>query len=396
MSMPPILRALSSVGLCAGLLGLSLTALGDDKQEAEKHFDAGTELMKVEDFDGALAEFEASVEIFPSRAALFNLGNCLKAMHRYGEALDAFERLEQEFGDRLDEEMKQALARQREEIHSVIAELSVRADRADATIAIDGEKVGTTPIDKPFILGPGKHEIAVSLDGFETAVDEVKLVAGQHEVLMFKLVRAHAVLVINTDVSGAEVFVDGAREGETPLVDPIPLTEGEHFVRVSREGYEEIEREISVEPGEKLTLDFGLRRIGGAGGSVDGGPRPSPLFWVGFSTTLVCGLAAGALWIAASVEYEEFKIDRADYNELKNPDSLSYDPVEADVEYRALSQVADVIERRGRMALGFGIGAGALAVATTIILIVDLKKGDPEEPHEVAFTVVPNGLVIAF
>ena len=41
-----------------------------------------------------------------------------------------------------------------------------------------------------------------------------------------------------------EVFVDGARMGETPLEDSIPLSVGEHFVRVTREDYEDIEREI--------------------------------------------------------------------------------------------------------------------------------------------------------
>jgi len=392
--MPLTCRALVATALCSGLVCAAAVAHGDDKKAAEKHFDAGTELMRTENFEGALAEFEASVEIFPTKAAMFNLGNCLKAMHRYSEALDAFDRLEQEFGKRLGKEMRHAVARQREEIHAVIGELSVRVDRADATVKIDGERVGTTPFDEPFLLGPGTHEVTVSLYGFETVVEEVRLNAGQHEVVLFKLERAQAKLSVLTDISGAEVFVDGAAMGETPLTEPIPLVEGEHFVRVVCEGYEDIEREISVEPGERLTLDFGLRPLDAAG--AGGGSRLSPLFWIGFSTTLATGLVGGALYIAASVEYDEFKIDRGDYNELKNPDSPLYDPAEAQVEYNALSKVGDGIEKRGRLALGFGIAAGTLAIATTVILIVDLKRSEPEEPDDVAFVLGPSGLAVIF
>jgi len=382
-----------------------------DKKEAQKHFRSGTELMKVEDFDGALAEFEQSVALYPTKNGLFNLGNCLKALHRYGEAIETFERLDREFGRQLDAEMRDALERHLDDIRSVIARLQVQVDRAGATVRLDGEEVGKSPLTESLIVGPGEHRLEVSLDGFDAAERDVTIVSGDHRLEKFKLERATARLTVTTNVAGATVVVDGEEVGATPLGEPISVAEGDHVVRVVHDGYEEMDRSIAVEPGEKLTLDFSLVPSGETGAKPEAevadaegsAPVPeeerrlSPLFWVGFSTTLACGLAAGGMWIAANSEYEKFKKEGDAYEVMQGLPPEAYDEQAVWDKYQDLKDQAGTIERRGKIATGLGIAAGALALATTAVLIIDLAGGDDEEePGDVAVTPTPSGLVVSF
>lgn len=121
------------------------TAHADNRQEAEKHFRAGVSLQKVEDFEAAIAAFESSLRLYPTQSALFNLANCLRATHRYGEALKALEQLDRDYGDQLDVEMRSAVDRQLEELRNLSASLVVQVEQSGAEIWIDGNLVGRSP-----------------------------------------------------------------------------------------------------------------------------------------------------------------------------------------------------------------------------------------------------------
>jgi len=73
------------------------------------------------------------------------------------------------------------------------------------------------------------------------------------------------------------VVVDGAQRGVTPLKTPIPLDVGIHTVRLSRDGFETIERPISVIAGKKRSFDSGLRPLLDAGTLVVSEANGEPL-----------------------------------------------------------------------------------------------------------------------
>lgn len=67
-------------------------------------------------------------------------------------------------------------------------------------------------------------------------------------------------LLIEVDVAGAVVEIDGKNVGTTPLAGPIEgLKPGAHTVVVRREGYSEFQKEITIRPFEtpKLKLELG-------------------------------------------------------------------------------------------------------------------------------------------
>ena len=87
------------------------SALADAKADAEKQFRAGVSLQKVEDFEAAISAFEGSLRLYPTKGAWFNLANCLRATHRYPEALTALERLQRDFGSELQDPMRSTVER---------------------------------------------------------------------------------------------------------------------------------------------------------------------------------------------------------------------------------------------------------------------------------------------
>ena len=163
------------------------TARADDKTDAESQFRAGVSLQKVEDFESAIAAYDSSLRLYPTKSALFNLANCLKATHRYVEALEAFERLEAEYGPTLDESMRGPAEIQRAELRNLIGTLRLRVVPSGAEVLIDGLAVGHSPLPAPLRLGLGDHEIHVRLEGFEPLRRTLNVAASESVELELEL-----------------------------------------------------------------------------------------------------------------------------------------------------------------------------------------------------------------
>jgi hypothetical protein len=77
-------------------------------------------------------------------------------------------------------------------------------------------------------------------------------------------------VTIVVDTAGATVTVDGEPAGQAPAVS-VSLDPGKHTVVVTKDGYESVERPISVSPGVASTLTIGLLASGGNGTSAGEG-----------------------------------------------------------------------------------------------------------------------------
>lgn len=69
-----------------------------------------------------------------------------------------------------------------------------------------------------------------------------------------------ATLALRSDPDGAIVTLDGEVAGTTPI-DSMPVIPGKHVIRVSREGYIAIEREVTFVEGVNEELDFSLEKL---------------------------------------------------------------------------------------------------------------------------------------
>ncbi len=191
------------------------------------------------------------------------------------------------------------------------AAIVVRADHLaarGAQIRVDGQLAGRVPARVE--VAPGRRLVEVEADGFLTSARWVELEAGGSETLDVRLEERlpdlGSILVV-TDVSGAEVLVDGESRGHTPRVVE-GLTPGEHRVEVVAPTGARVERTVEVRVDAREIVSVELAEQPPPAGSaavvttppgatvlVDGEPR-------GVTPVVVEGLSPGAHIVDVSLE----------------------------------------------------------------------------------------------
>ncbi len=136
------------------------------------------------------------------------------------------------------------------------AEVQLESSPSGATVMVDDEIVGATPILAEILQG--QRRVELSLEGFKTARLVTDIVAGTRLTPdVFELEPNDGKLVLASRPEGVVVSVNGRYYGSTPielvLASGIPLK-----VRLSRPGYQEAGKTLELEPDEErqLTVDM--------------------------------------------------------------------------------------------------------------------------------------------
>ncbi len=143
-----------------------------------------------------------------------------------------------------------------------VGALRVTSDPDGATVLLDGKEIGKTPLLYPNVP-PGKHTISLRLAGYVSAEREVQIERAQASEAQFSLERQTRAVRVVSDPAGAEVTWDGQPLGKAPaVVTKAPV--GTHTVRLVLAGYDEVEQEVQIEPGDKpAELTIALARMVG-------------------------------------------------------------------------------------------------------------------------------------
>lgn len=72
-------------------------------------------------------------------------------------------------------------------------------------------------------------------------------------------------LVVQVDQPGTRVIVDGSRLGDSPLPAPLRLDAGAHVLRLSRDGFQVTEQQISIAPRRRKSVVVSLAPLRGVG-----------------------------------------------------------------------------------------------------------------------------------
>ena len=150
-----------------------------DPAEAQRHFELGLTLMQSGHWDGALVEFNLSLALFRTRSALFNRAMCLKQLNRPVEALATLREWRDEFAGVAREEERRAVDEAEADVRQYLGELLVVVNLSGATVTIDGELAGRTPIEDPIPVAVGHHDVEATREGYEPA--RVTVAVGSRE-----------------------------------------------------------------------------------------------------------------------------------------------------------------------------------------------------------------------
>jgi len=144
--------------------------------------------------------------------------------------------------------------------------LKVVSPVPEAVVYVDGENVGQVPQTRE--IPAGDHFVVVEKKGYKKFEKKVRLEIGQTLAVTAEL-RAIGGLRILSTPAGAEVLLDGAPVGTTPMVKE-DIDVGEHVITVRYADYYEAEKNINVKGGELDVISVRLEKI-------DTGPTASEL-----------------------------------------------------------------------------------------------------------------------
>lgn len=178
-----------------------------------------------------------------------------------------------------------------------------------------------------------------------------------------------AELMVRSNVTGAELSVDGVLVGTLPLNKPLQVSSGVHRLVVRKPGYSAVERTISVAGGDRPEIELNLELVRAVGAELppsavaDEGTRSRPVpagVWVGVAATTA--LAGTAVVFAVLTGRADDDLD----------DELSRFPGDS----------GRIDDARSRLKLyagltdGFAAGAAVSAIVTTYVLLTGSSSNE--------------------
>lgn len=141
--------------------------------------------------------------------------------------------------------------------------LAVRSSPSDAEVYVDGEFVGYSPVN--FGTRPGRHEVRVERQGYETFRQTVNLRPGSTTSVDARLSQVNRTgrVSFESQPQGAEVYVDGRFVGTTPTRS-VEFQPGSYEARFQLSGYQDSFTRFEVRAGQSQTVSTSLRGTSGS------------------------------------------------------------------------------------------------------------------------------------
>ncbi len=142
------------------------------------------------------------------------------------------------------------------ELEPAWAVVTLQTEPAGASLFVDGEEQGQTPLVLELIAG--ERKLLFGKDNFAPLEIELLVEAGQDlSPSAFHLEPSPATLALSSEPSGASVTLDGRYQGLTPLA--ISLSSGkQHELRLTLAGHRPESRQLTLGPAESRDLDVRL------------------------------------------------------------------------------------------------------------------------------------------
>ncbi len=130
--------------------------------------------------------------------------------------------------------------------------ISIKSEPAKARIFLDGNEVGTTP-DTLRSVAPGRHEVKVMKDSYEVWSESLDVKVGEESTLTPVLQMKTASIIIDSEPSNAEIYLDGKEVGATPET-VTDLKPGKHILVIKKARYEVWRENIETEADSETAL----------------------------------------------------------------------------------------------------------------------------------------------
>ena len=223
-----------------------------NKAEAKRHFATGNERLKLEDYAGAIAEYEKAFELLPHALIRYNMG---VAYNRKADPVRAIRTLKKALVEEpaLSPKRKKRAEEIIAENAKLVARVRISVNVDGAEVRVDGEVVGQTPGVDLHVASTRPVMVEARKKGFMPVSQVVRVGGGSTRDLEIHLDATDllpAELRIESHLPGAELYVDGRLVAVTPLRSTIAVKPNEeHQLELRREGYTTAIDKVKLEPG---------------------------------------------------------------------------------------------------------------------------------------------------
>lgn len=151
-------------------------------------------------FAEALTAYREAYAAEPSPALLYNMGRAYEKLGRYADAWNALDA----FATTASADLKARVPRLDAlmlELRSRVTQVTIRSNVGGAGIWIRGERIGTTPLARPYAVAPGMARLEVRADGYAAYTRDLVLEEGRVLVVDVGLVPVSSSVTSTTSAS---------------------------------------------------------------------------------------------------------------------------------------------------------------------------------------------------
>jgi diacylglycerol kinase family enzyme len=253
---------------------------------AKDAYESAKLLVANHDFAGALAQFARAYDLSKAPEMLFDMAICQKNLLHYARMQALLTRYLVEGGASLSPSDHQSVDSALLAIRSLVASLKVTVNVDGATVLVDGEVMGTTPLASPLAVDLGRRTVMVQKPDFDAITKVVDVVGGSVMDIPVTLVEHQNTgqLVITSD-DDATVSIDGKIVGKGRF--DAALAAGAHEVHLTEPGRMPYSSEVDLKGGETRTLQVTLEI-----------PHHAPIWpWVVGGALVAAGAAVGGYFL---------------------------------------------------------------------------------------------------
>jgi hypothetical protein len=221
--------------------------------------------QQVPDYEQALVKFEEAYARSHNPRVLFNIGVMEKNRqhpNHYARALLRFRQEQVEGIGRISPQESQDLKDAIAALERQVSSLQIDVNEPDATVTIDGDVAGTTPIAAPITVDVGPRVIVVSKKGFVDATKTVRVDTGVPAKASFVLDPAHKTGLVSVMVEGAPgvtIRIDDKDMGPAPFKGEVDV--GTHTVEAVAPGFVTAKKVITVAyKGDPIALSMSIAK----------------------------------------------------------------------------------------------------------------------------------------
>lgn len=138
--------------------------------------------------------------------------------------------------------------------------LVIESTTKGAKVYIDGDEVGSIPLERPIRLMPGQHTIKVTKPGHTQYMETIRVRRGRRVRLEVDLLPISGVTTLLTSPQGARVYLDGKFVGKTPLR-ALEIKAGKHKVRIAHIGFYDAFRKFTIVAGKQRKIIVQLKPL---------------------------------------------------------------------------------------------------------------------------------------